>query len=314
MRLIFSGALTHNVSCLGVYSLVEERRANGRPVWKHGQADRWLARTRDGDWGVQQEKNLGGSRCCLLLSDPNAMLPHQSSVLWQVREREGDGGGAWKEATGLKCVADPLLPANLVPSETLMHQTWEGKRPHAVDSEGQSSKCQKTLGAEMAMVRHKQLQPDEEKINQVIGHSMRMRDPSDQFSDQDADKENEDQTISCEMCKNSFCEDSEELFTCEDCEKCICEDCHVEDEDGVKRCEACNEEKENRCSKCSAGSACECDGCQAKICFDCMTDTGRLSARDDVGELCPDCADHWMQTGRLPTERERARARARERV
>ena len=85
VRLIFSGALTHNVSCLGVYSLVEERRANGRPVWKHGQADRWLARTRDGDWGVQQEKNLGGSRCCLLLSDPNAMLPHQSSVLWQVR-------------------------------------------------------------------------------------------------------------------------------------------------------------------------------------------------------------------------------------
>ena len=42
---------------------------------------------------------------------------------------------------------------------------------------------------------------------------------------QQSDEEKEDQTISCRMCKSSFCEDRDELFTCKDCEKCICEDC-----------------------------------------------------------------------------------------
>ena len=99
--LALSGTLKKQSACLGVYSLVPDREANGQPVWKHSSADYWIAKTM-GLWMVQLEVDVGKNDTgYLMLRDPAASFPHRSSIGWQ----EWDGK-QWVSAPSLKCVPD----------------------------------------------------------------------------------------------------------------------------------------------------------------------------------------------------------------
>lgn len=98
--LVLSGKSKHQHECLGMYSRVE-RKANGRPVWKHASFDRWIAKGSDAYWRVQEEKDVGVRNAgWMQLKDPTAgtMLPHQSSGVWWV-----DDGTTWIEVPALTC-------------------------------------------------------------------------------------------------------------------------------------------------------------------------------------------------------------------
>jgi hypothetical protein len=52
------GELEQDTECLGTYLLAPQRIANGKPVWQHATADRWIAVGSDGNWRVQEGKGV----------------------------------------------------------------------------------------------------------------------------------------------------------------------------------------------------------------------------------------------------------------
>ena len=93
--LVLSGELKHQSKCLGAYTLVAGRAAHGRPVWRHESGDKFIAKLANGDWAVQEEKDVGvNGDGFLWLSDANVLFPHQSRVELVAWE-EADGTGGW---------------------------------------------------------------------------------------------------------------------------------------------------------------------------------------------------------------------------
>ena len=75
--LVLSGELERHSACLGVYVLEAGRTAHGRAVWRHERGDRCIAKSSDGYWLVQEEKNVGvNNNASLFLRDANAAFPH----------------------------------------------------------------------------------------------------------------------------------------------------------------------------------------------------------------------------------------------
>jgi len=90
---------------LGVYTLVAGRQVRGRPVWKHVDSNRYIARLSDGTWVVQEERHVGVEACGKAhLNDRSVLFPSQSKVTWQTFE-----SNKWIEARWLKCAATPIL-------------------------------------------------------------------------------------------------------------------------------------------------------------------------------------------------------------
>ena len=97
--LILSGQVTFKAACLGVYTLMVDREANGWPVWQHVRENRCIARIPCGDWVVQREENVGVNDLALMRQvDRMMVLPHECSAGWQ----EGDGS-RWHEVPLVKC-------------------------------------------------------------------------------------------------------------------------------------------------------------------------------------------------------------------
>ena len=78
------GELEHKTECLGTYLLGPQRIANGKPVWKHATADKWIAVGSDGNWFVQEGKDVDFKDAGFMrLEDTSASLPHQSTAVWE---------------------------------------------------------------------------------------------------------------------------------------------------------------------------------------------------------------------------------------
>ena len=117
-KLVLAGVVKHRPSCLGVYTLVAGREAQGWPVWKHVSQNRWIARVATGGWCVQREQDVGANDAgFMLLEDRRQVLPHDCSGEWEDRDETG-----WIGAPGVKCGTNLLAPpAKLVLSGVVNH-------------------------------------------------------------------------------------------------------------------------------------------------------------------------------------------------
>jgi hypothetical protein len=113
VKLALCGQLKHQAQCVGVYSLVPQREANGWPVWKHKSQDRWIVRG-DGNWLVQEEKNMGKNRNShVQVGDSSELYPHATSKQWMEWGSISAEQKDWVPAPSLKCFSDPVPPAKL---------------------------------------------------------------------------------------------------------------------------------------------------------------------------------------------------------
>ena len=120
VKLALCGQLKHQAQCVGIYSLVPQREANGWPVWKHTSQDRWIVRD-DGKWLVQEEKNMGKNRNShVQVVDNSEMYPHATSKQWMEWGSISAEQKDWVPAPSLKCFSDPVPPAKLA----LCGQFW----------------------------------------------------------------------------------------------------------------------------------------------------------------------------------------------
>ena len=98
------GELKLQWQCVGTYSLVPERQANGWPVWKHESQDRFLTKWPCHGWMVQREDKLG-TNSAFVRVDRDGLYPHTTSEEWREWECIGDKKG-WIAAPCLRCFVD----------------------------------------------------------------------------------------------------------------------------------------------------------------------------------------------------------------
>ena len=108
--LLLFGELQRKAECVGMYSLVPNRKVHGQPVWRQSHADIWIAKDSCGNWRVQEEADLGTKDSSwLILRDAAAAYPHQSSAVWQEANVT-----EWVDKPRLRCIADPPPAALLL--------------------------------------------------------------------------------------------------------------------------------------------------------------------------------------------------------
>ena len=92
---------------LGHYALEAGRTVHGSPVWKQVGGTRRIARMAAGNWGVQQEENVGQNRLAnMRLAAPQLLYPSdRTDKAWQVYI-----DGAWTAQPEAACVALYQLP------------------------------------------------------------------------------------------------------------------------------------------------------------------------------------------------------------
>ena len=130
--LVLTGDLKDQETCLGVYLHVPGCTVHGSPVWKHAQKDRWIARYADGQWLIQQRRNVGSTDIChMRLCNPSTDFPHHSGQIWEEYDSKLQ---RWLEAPVFQCADDPSG------ERALLYNKRDAQRIKELETSGSPSK------------------------------------------------------------------------------------------------------------------------------------------------------------------------------
>merc|ERR1712190_171485 len=98
------GGTQDQSKCTGKYTVVPYANANGKPVWVHSRADRWLYYGNDGFWYVGDEEehdlNFDCDQGYVRHEGELELLPHQLTGAWERGEDWSPDSNIWVSLDG----------------------------------------------------------------------------------------------------------------------------------------------------------------------------------------------------------------------